>query len=236
MTRTTLFGVALLMLGLPTMVPTVVSAEGFIDLYGGVASTQDADVSVEERSPFFAPAEVSRNVDFDTSITFGGRLGYWSESVPWLGVALDVSTFRAEGKDVDIAVFPVSALLMVRWPLLTSEEFPKGQLQPYVGVGPGLFISDFEVDFRPTVAEKVSEWIVDVDVGLDARAGLAWQIHRHFALFGEYRFTHVNLEFEEEGCLTFACAFVPLATEATKRTAETTLDTHHFLIGVSFRF
>lgn len=234
MTRTTLFGMALLMLGLLTMVPTLVSAEGFIDLYGGVASTQDADVSVEERSPFFAPAEVSRNVDFDTSITFGGRFGYWFESAPWLGLALDVSTFQAEGKNVDITLFPVSPLLMVRLPLLTSDEFPKGQLQPYVGVGPGLFISDFEVDFRPTVEEKVSEWIVDV--GLDARAGLAWQIHRRFALFGEYRFTHVNLEFEEEGCLTFACAFVPFAAEATKRTAETTLDTHHFLIGVSFRF
>ncbi len=214
--------------------PTSTSAEGFIDFYAGVASTQDTDVSLEEFSPFFVPARVSRSVDLGSSLTLGGRIGYWFGGTPSVGVALDVSSFQADGGNVDITLIPVSTLLMLRWPLLTSDDFPKGRLQPYVGIGPGLFISNFEADFRPAVAEEVSEWILDI--GLDVRAGLAWQFYRHLALFGEYRFTYVELDFEQGGCLTFACALTPFASDATRRTAEATLNTHHFLMGVSFRF
>src|SRR2546425_4747217 len=156
------------------MAPTLASSEGFIDLYAGAAFTQGADVSVREFAPFFTPASVRRAVGFDTSTTFGGRVGGWIERVPWLGFALDVSSFRAEGKDVNIDLIPVSPLLMLRWPVLTSTDFPKGRLQPYLGVGPSLFIvPKFEADFRPAVA-RVSEW--QIEAGPDVRAGLTWQL------------------------------------------------------------
>ncbi len=214
-------------LSLLAMAPRVASAEVFLDLYGGVANTRNADVTVEESSFFTIPTTltVTRRVDFDSSVTLGGRIGYWFESVPWLGLALDVSSFQAEGDGVDIALFPVSPLLMLRWPLFTSDELPQGRLQPYVGIGPGIFISNFEVDFRPAITRKVSGWVVDV--GLDTRAGLALQLHQNFAIFGEFRFTHVSLE-----VLDPAAFFGP----SRSRTAETSLDTNHFLVGVSFRF
>ncbi len=147
------------------LAPTLTSAEGFIDLYAGVASTQDADVSVEEFSPFLAPAEVSRTVDFDTSVTFGVRVGYYRPGVPGLGIAFDVSSFQAENNDVDIALVPFSLLLMLRWPLFTSDELPQGRLQPYVGIGGGIFMADVEVDFGPTVGKASDS---TADVGLDA--------------------------------------------------------------------
>ena len=232
------FMVAFSTFSLTAMVPTVASSEGFIDLYSGAAYTQNADVSVKEFAPFFTPANVRRTVDFDTSIAFGGRIGYWGERVPWLGLALDVSSFRAEGRGVDIDLIPLSPLLLLRWPMLTGTDFPKGRLQPYVGVGPGIFIiPNFEVDFRPAVAKKVSEW--QIEKGLDARAGLAWQLHKHFAVFAEYRFTHVSIEFEERRqtpCVSFAECLNPFRPEARSGTAETTLDTHHLLVGISFRF
>ncbi len=44
------------------------------------------------------------------------------------------------------------------------------------------------------------------------------------------------LDFEQEGCLSFGCVFFPSAADATRRKADTTLDTHHLLVGISFRF
>jgi len=112
-------------------------------------------------------------------------------------------------------------------------------LQPYVGIGGSIFIvPNFDVDFRPAVAQKMST--NSVEFGLDTRAGLAWQFHRRFALFAEYRFTHVGIEVKEKQCV--ANCVVPVINtgaqgqELTRRTTETTLDTHHLLFGVSFRF
>jgi len=232
------FGVSLFfLLALP---PPLASGEWFADLYTGASFSQDADVSVEEFAPFFTPARAQRTVAFDPSITYGGRLGYWFKWVPWVGLAADASSFRAEGKGVDIDLIPLSGLFMLRWPLLTSTDIPYGRFQPYVGIGGSIFIvPNFDVDFRPAVAQKVST--DSVEFGLDTRAGLAWQFHRHFALFAEYRFTHVGIEVKEKQCV--ASCVVPLANttgpqpqEQTRRTTETTLDTHHILVGVSFRF
>ena len=116
--------------------------------------------------------------------------GYWLESVPWLGGAVDVSYFQADGDNVDITVIPSSLLVMLRWPLLTSDEFPKGRLQPYMGVGPSFFYLESTADFTPTISRKLRD--AALDVGLDVRSGLAWQFHKHFALFTEYRFSYLH--------------------------------------------
>jgi len=89
-------------------------AEGFLDLYGGVAPTPSADVTVTEFAPFFTQATAQRNVSFGASSTFGARAGGWTSNVSWFGLALDVSSVRASGSDLDVGAIPVSALLMFR--------------------------------------------------------------------------------------------------------------------------
>jgi hypothetical protein len=223
----------------PLTMPTVVSGEWFADLYAGASMSQDADVSVEEFAPLFTPASAHRTVAFDPSITYGGRLGYWFKWVPWVGIAVDASSFRAEGKGVDIDLIPVSALFMLRWPLLTSAGTPYGRLQPYVGIGGSTFIvPSLDVDFRPAVAQKIST--DSAEFGLDTRAGLAWQFHKRFALFAEYRYTHVRIEIDEKGCAAPPCttSILPPGPQGfdNSRRVEATLDTHHLLVGVSLRF
>jgi hypothetical protein len=68
-------------------------------------------------------------------------------------------------------------------------------------------------------------------VGLDARAGLAIPIGRHFALFGEYRYTYVEPEFEED----LEVASVPFGFE-TEVEIEPELRTHHIVFGARFAF
>jgi hypothetical protein len=196
---------------LMTVMP--VYAEGFIDFYVGAAITRDSDQKVS--APGFSDTSP---IDWDTSVTAGGRFGFWFESLEWVGLALDVSFFRP---DKDITVFPVSALAMLRLPLLKDNDkgFPHGRLQPYIAAGPGLFISRADGDLG--TFGSVSD--TSLDLGVDVRGGLAFLITKNIAAFAEYRFTHVKPEFG------FDVAGVKFKT-------ETTLDTHHIVGGVGFRF
>jgi len=210
--------------------PTLVRAEWFLDVYGGEASTQDASVTAETTSYGILMATTTKShteeADFDTSFTMGGRIGYWFEKVPWLGVSLDLSYFKAEGEKAEFHAVPLSLLLMLRWPLFKSENFPKGKLQPYAGIGPGYFFTDSKVNFRPSLQDSVSG--ASNEIGFDARVGLAWQFHKHWAIFGEYRYTDVKIDFTQED-------FLPLFS-GTDESMKAHLKTNHFLVGVSCRF
>jgi opacity protein-like surface antigen len=209
--------------------PAQALAEGFIDIYGGWASTRDADVDVSISSSglgFVSTESDTEKVDFGSSYTLGARVGYWFEKLPYVGIAGDLSYFRAEDKTTEIHVVPISLLLMLRYPLFKSEKFPNGRIQPYAGIGPGFFLSVSDVDFRPTLPKTLSG--TSFDVGLDLRAGIAWQFHKHLALFGEYRYTDFSIDLEQTDIL--------YGLAGTKETMKTQLSTNHFLIGISYRF
>jgi len=223
------------------VVPSAVFAEWIADLYVGPAFTQSDDVVL---TPAGLPGLKVRfkDVDFDNSASFGGRVGYWFESTPYLGVALDVSHFRPDiGKQTvidcitgipcfslplahaDLAVTGISFDAHLRWPLLTSKEFPKGRLQPYVTIGPTIFVSRLKIDdafnFSPP---KHTDG--DTSVGVKAGAGVAWQFHSNLALFAEYRFTH------------FRPSFVIRDDFVGKTPIKSNIDTHTPVFGVSLRF
>jgi hypothetical protein len=87
-------------------------------------------------------------------VTGGGRLGYWFEKLPWLGLGLDIAYFapnistqsvdtnvKLGGVATNIGSVPfdrvkldvtdVSFDLMLRWPgLVASSQFPKGRPAP----------------------------------------------------------------------------------------------------------
>ena len=220
---------SLLVLCFLAFLPTFAWAEWFLDIYGGESTTQDVRITADIKSySIFGSLSQSHaeEVDFDSSFTMGGRLGYWFEKLPWLGVSLDLSYFKAEGEKAEFNVVPLSLLLMLRWSLFKSENFPKGKLQPYAGVGPGYFFTDSRVNFRPALQDSVSG--SSGEIGFDARAGLAWQFHKHWAIFGEYRYTDVKIDFTQED-------FLPIFA-GTDISTKTHLKSNHFLAGISYRF
>lgn len=226
------FGVVILL----TTLAVPAWAEWFADVYVGAAMTLNDDLTITEPGT----VNVLNDVDFDTSFAFGGRGGYWFET-PLLGlhfgVAMDVSHFSPDLdsqvvsgtengapevfllRELDLGVTALSLDLMLRWQLLTSPEFPKGRLQPYFTVGPTLFIAHAEdsTNFPPARSNT------DIFGGVTVGAGVAWFLVRNIAIFGEYRFTHFDPEFE------FTDGAAPV-------TLETDVNTNYFLAGISFRF
>jgi hypothetical protein len=189
-------------------------AEGFVDLSAGVAMTRNADVTVRTGGE---SQDVSG--DFGTSVTAGGRFGYWFDALPWLGVAGTVSFYQPDarvGTGVprnNLTIIPLTALIMARSAWMVSNEFSHGQLQPYAGVGPGVFIAQFSDGYSDT----------STDVGVDFRLGALFLFTPHIGVFTEYRFTHVTPTFKDR-----------VNGEDVYR--DTTIDDHQILGGVSFHF
>jgi hypothetical protein len=212
--RVQLWRLAVMMIGLGSSVIAVrpASAEWFVDVYGGVSMTSDADVTVRNG------ATVDDKVKFDTEGMGGARLGYWLESLRWLGVAADVSYFAPAGQgttvETRLEVVPLSPLVMFRLPLFDSPEFPKGRLQPYLGVGPGFFLTSVKVDV-PGLGEQSSDW--QFEVGVDTRAGITFMITPAFGTFVEGRYT-------------------VFSTNPGGRTTEFDIETVHVAGGFTFRW
>jgi opacity protein-like surface antigen len=169
------------------LAPPAVSGEWFGDLYRGAAFTQRHEVTLE--SP--AGDQLLSDIGFNRSAVFGGGGGYWFDCV---GGGLDISHFRPDTvpssvKRLDLYVTPISGLFMVRWSLMADADNPHGRLQPYLALG--LSVAYIEgkdtTNFVPN-----SQYAAGFFVGGQGSAGVAWQLQRNIALFGEYRFTHFS--------------------------------------------
>lgn len=216
-----------LVAGLVLALPAAQGAELYAEVYGGVAETSERILSIEEIA---TGGRVAFSPDYDSSFSGGIRFGLWPVSVPWLGFAQDFSYFSADGNGASFDVYSVSPMLMLRVPLAKSRAFPHGRVYPYAGIGPSLYYASGGVAVRPPVSRSVSDDTVDIDY--QALGGVTWRIDRHVAMFGEYRFTHRTIgisEVNESIC-------IPLGACTVTERAETTLATHHFLVGLSFWF
>ncbi len=213
--------------------PASASAEWFADLYVGLGAPQSNDVRLSTSGTKLR----YEDLDFDRSITYGGRFGKYFDAAPWVGLTVDALNFspnvsqqsaiqttgvptRTLLPPVDIGVLALSVDLMLRAPLLATKEIPGGRLQPYVLGGPGIFFTKAE-DRGNFIRRRQTD--VEIVGGYTAGGGVTWQFSRPLGLFAEYRYSHVNPEFE----------FQNLGTRATY---ETDINTHHFLLGLSFKF
>lgn len=215
-------------------------AEWMVDFYLGTATTQSNDFTL--KGP--GTNVTFKNVDFDTTVSFGGRAGYWFEGLPVLGAGVDFYYFRADMGDqtvsasgptptgplaepafklvdTELGVASISFDLMLRAPFLASREYPRGQLQAYLTAGPTLFVA--RLDDPSNFSGSTSESATDTSWGIKVGAGLAWQFQRISALFVEYRFTHFSPEFE-------------FSVSGQRLKLETDVNTHSVVYGISFRF
>jgi opacity protein-like surface antigen len=218
------------------------AAEWFADLYAGLSFTRDHDLKLNDSGIGQGTYE---GVEFERSLAWGGRAGRYFDSLPFLGVAVDFFRFYPDigGQSVQLrgCFFPggcgtgrggigfvevqttsVSLDLMLRLPLLKSADAPQGLVQPYLAVGPPLFITT--VTPRNTRNFRNHDDDTDLSIGFKLAGGVAVQVYKNLALFGEYRFTHVSPEVELRDA------------NLHRTTLRTDLDTHSVLLGISARW
>lgn len=124
------------------MAPSLATAELYTDSGLDLLIPENQDLELHfstlyEDSDLMYSDDVSYN-------SYDEQLGYWFEDIPWLGIASEAPLLRLDEKNQDISIDedtnldPLSGFLLLR--------YPNGRLQPFVGIGPTLFVSDLRSD------------------------------------------------------------------------------------------
>jgi len=179
-----------------------VRAEPFSMIYLGYSTTAD---SIYSRNGAPLPPSVAcvTRCSSAKSAAGGIRVGYWFERLPWLGVAGDFSAFITGWgiqSPYEVTLYPITPLLMARLRLVQREGFENGRVQPYMAIGPGLFIAAATVTSGFAIlGNTTSASTATADVGLDARAGMEFLTTDWFGIAIEYRYTNVRSRWTLEG-------------------------------------
>ena len=188
------------------------------------ASSQTEVDKVEADQPvsFNLPESANSDVDSNSAMTVDGHFGMWFND--WSGVALDGPFFQADGNGLINTAVSATPLLLLRIRLLKSSRVPNGQLQPYFGIGPGIFFTNQKADFQRDIDGKLDT--AHMSVGVDLRAGMRWQLSSKLDFFGEYRMTHYKGDRDNHDKAEFL----------SKEDGDVTLTTNNFMGGLRFTF
>jgi len=141
---------------------------------GGGTTVQTGDLSLEE------------------SVMYGAKLGYYFESIKWLGVETEVYNSNPSVKQhdrvvngINLGTAPGSDFRVLTWaPINVLVRLQLGRFQPYGGVGVGVFFTNLSRSAGSSSA---------TDVGLNTQLGLRFMVSDHVGLFGEWKYNYVKI-------------------------------------------
>jgi hypothetical protein len=208
--------------------------EPYVGGHIGLATGTNSDFT---QADFISSAGVLTDIDLPsevgTSIDIGLRAGYWFDFLPLIGTQFDLYLF---GPDVnfgpednielfqfDISIVALGFSIMGRYPLLKQDDFPRGRLQPYLGLGPAIFITSWD-DQESNPALNIGSDTV-VNGGLQFLAGVSYFIRERVSAFAEYKFTH---HVTQIGGLAEGQTFSIVGSQP--------FNVSHFTIGVNYHF
>jgi opacity protein-like surface antigen len=167
------------------------------------------------------------DLSLKTSAMYGLKLGYYFDGLPWLGIEGEVfntnphvkqqfitqtapsgTTISGITSGTYLSVLTVATNLLLRYPGAT--------LQPYIGVGPGLFFA--RNHFSTSAGEASTS---TTQVGLNALAGVRYLVTEHVAVFLEGKYNHAQLSFGRSNTISGS---------------NNTYDAFHAAVGVAYFF
>jgi opacity protein-like surface antigen len=176
------------------------------------------------------------NNNFANSLVGGVKFGYFTHSIPYLGLEVEscvnnsyvhrrTLSMSPSVRGATTATVPndfwinwTTALHIVgRYGFLPDSEVPFGRLQPYAGLGPAFIVLYEEVDSAK-------------NFGIDVMAGLRYMIFKHVSAFVEYKFNHQwDVEIESHPF------YLPNGMVG-RGTAHLDFDTHKVVMGLAYHW
>lgn len=188
---------------------------------------------------FLTPHGSMSGRDLASSPVWGGKIGYYFPRVSWFGVELEASytTPHIEEGPTRVSILPGTVVaggavasgsvtnifpgdyfrVITIAPFNLMFRYNKMRFQPYVGVGPAIFLSRVkttEVGFEGTQSSTT--------VGVNVKLGGEYFFTKHISGYGEVRYNHTRFDFD--------------ATEAGGFGFKATYNPVIFSFGVSYHF
>jgi opacity protein-like surface antigen len=156
-----------------------------------------------------------------TSFMFGGKIGHYFSRARWFGLEAEIFYSNPHIKQQDITLRSDTPITFtpsgggpstslgtertaqevqgVNFHVLTIAPFnlmfryPGNRLQPYIGVGPGIFIARLK---DPSVTQGEDSQS-STKLGLNTLIGVRYFLTRHVSAFAEGKYNYVRFNFEE---------------------------------------
>lgn len=172
---------------------------------------------------FNFPSATVSDQSLKTSFMFGGKIGHYFSRARWFGLEAEVfystpdikqqditirsdtpGTFTPSGGGPIIPIPPGQQLtatgvpgvdfhVLTIAPLNLMFRYPGNRLQPYIGIGPGIFIATIK---DPAVTQGDNSQS-STKLGLNALIGVRYFLTRHVSAFAEGKYNYVRFNFEE---------------------------------------
>jgi hypothetical protein len=164
------------------------------------------------------------DLDLNTSLLYGGKLGHYAEGAKWLGAEMEVfrtaprisqqqvATTDVVAGTTTVDLEPGASLTITTLALNVMLRYPGSRLQPYVGVGPGLFFGRLPSNSPASTFGEAQA----TGLGLNTQVGLRYLFKTQVSMFAEWKYNQVRLSFDS----------VPNATYTA----------HHLVFGVGYHF
>jgi opacity protein-like surface antigen len=161
--------------------------------------TTQTDLNVDPTSGL-PPLSIS-DLNLLDSVMYGGKLGYFFDSVKALGIETEAYTTTPNLKQQTVTISaldgspPVSQDLgganfrVTTWAFNLVVRYPGERFQPYVGAGPGIFFATLKDNTDSSSSTKA---------GLNTQVGLRYLITQNLAVFGEWKYNHVRFDFDSQ--------------------------------------
>lgn len=172
------------------------------------------------------------NVNLNNSLMSGLKLGHYFTGLSWLGIELEgfvTSPHRPQQRltlgvpgtgNVTVNEAGATNRLVVVSPLLMMR-YQAGAVEPYAGIGPGVFFLHQQQLTSAASGQAYSQ--SNTGVALNTQVGVRIRVTDHVALFGEWKFNYARLDLSGQADIGHFGV-----------NAIATL--HHFVFGIGYHF
>lgn len=168
--------------------------------------------------------------DLASSPMLGGKIGYYFPQVPWFGLEAEAyyRTPHIEEQSTRVSILQGSILngvgpvpggdiigslpgdhfrVITVAPFNLMLRYHKTRLQPYLGIGPGIFLARVKTTVSGFEGTQSS-----TRVGLNVKFGGEYFFTRHISGFGEVRYNYAALNFDanDAGAFGFRAIYNPI--------------------------
>jgi opacity protein-like surface antigen len=197
------------------------SLHPYIGLYGGLTSPERLH---DVRGTGNLSGVKLTDLTLARSTIFGAKLGLFPSPKSWVGIETEFFYTNPHVKQQDITFsgavpttttnFAGAHVRVATWAVNLILRYPGDRVQPYIGVGPGIFWGRLSGVDLGTGS--------DTSLGLNALGGVRLLLTQWLAVFGEYKYNRVTFDFGGVG--------------ATAVDTHALYQAHHFVGGLSLQF